>query len=255
MPRMYKISTFSRLLLYIVVLGSPLTVPASITQDSIIMLPAHAAEPENTLYYKERKFDEGFQDNYSGSDFEYEKTVPKSDWDRFKEWLIRFLNRLFSSSGDAPEANWLVILIRILAFAAIGLVVYFIVRAILNKESLWIFGRANKKIAAHDLAEENIHEMDFATLVTDTTRSGNYRLAVRYYYLWLLKKLSNRELIQWHWDKTNSDYLYEINDKGLKKDFEYLSYVYDHSWYGGFPVDEKAFQKAEKAFQKTLNTL
>ncbi|MEL1244094.1 DUF4129 domain-containing protein [Flavobacterium sp. DGU11] len=245
----------NKILLYILLLGSPLCISGATTQDSI-MAPVVTAQAAETVYYKDRKFDKGLKEKYSDREFQYEtKTVAKSQWERFWEWVGRVIDRIFNFGDKTQKADGFTIFIRILAFGVIGLAVYLIARAILNKEGYWIFGRGNKKIAAFDISDENIHEMDFRKLVDETKQTGDYKLTVRYYFLWVLKKLSNREIIDWHWDKTNSDYLYEIRDNKLKKDFEYLSYVYDYSWYGDFPLDEKAFEKAEKAFQKTLNTL
>jgi hypothetical protein len=204
--------------------------------------------------FEERSFTPGYKEKYTDDEFVYErKSTGKSQWERFKEWLAEVLRDLFSFSDSASKGT--TIALRILAAIIILAVVYFIVRAILNKEGMWIFGKNRKKIHVEDAIAENIHVMDFNKLVNETKASGNYRLAVRYYYLWLLKKLSLREIIDWHFDKTNSDYLYEITDSRLKKDFEYLSYLYDYSWYGEFPLDETSFAKAEKAFQKTINTL
>jgi hypothetical protein len=209
---------------------------------------------QDTVVFENLSFSESFRDKYSGREFIYEhKSANKSQWERFKEWLSKVLNDLFSLSDSANKGT--TIALRIVAAIIVLGAVYFIVRAILNKEGMWIFGRNHKKIQVEDAIAANIHEMDFNQLVNETKEKGNYRLAVRYYYLWLLKKLSLREIIDWHFDKTNSDYLYEISDNRLKKEFEYLSYLYDYSWYGEFPLDEASFSKAEKAFQKTLNTL
>lgn len=207
--------------------------------------------------YTDRSFAPGFDDKYKGDpEFTYETKIrTKTLWDRFWEAIGNFLDSLFSSGDKATSTSAFEIFMRVLAFILIGFVVYMIARVILKKEGMWIFGRSGKKIVGTDVTVENIHELDFAKLTEETKNEGNYRLAIRYYYLWVLKKLSNREIIDWHWDKTNSDYLYEIKDNALRKDFEYLSYLYDHSWYGEFPIDSNAFAKAEKAFRKTLNTL
>lgn len=208
------------------------------------------------LVYKDRKFAKNFKDKYTDSDFTYEtKTQAKSQWDRFLEWLRRLIDNIFSVGNETQGTSAFTIFMRILAALIIGFAIYMIARALLNKEGMWIFSRSRKKITVQDIYEENIHQMDFNQLTEKTKNDGDYKLAVRYYYLWLLKKLSDREIIDWHWDKTNRDYLYEIKNNTLKKDFEYLSYVYDYSWYGDFPLDESAFLKAEKAFRKTLNTL
>lgn len=238
-----------------------------IQQDSVIIenfVEADVAKEVDTVelppaehVYTDRSFTPGFGDKYKGDpEFTYETKVrAKTLWDRFWEAIGNFFDRLFSSGDKATTTSAFEIIMRILAFLIIGFVVYMIVRVILKKEGMWIFGRSGKKITGSDVITENIHELDFSQLTEETKRDGNYRLAVRYYYLWVLKKLSAREIIDWHWDKTNSDYLYEIKDTTLRKDFEYLSYLYDYSWYGEFPIDSDAFTKAEKAFRKTLNTL
>jgi hypothetical protein len=248
----------TNILLYLLLLGSPLCTSAQAGRDTIIQTvtaPA-ATQAVPVPVYVQRKFDPKFKERYDSSEFNYHtKIAAKSAWTRFWEWVGDILRQIFSFGDKAQSAPLFVILIRLLAILLIGFVVYLIVRAILNKEGMWIFGKSGKKITVSDLGEENIHEMNFSDLIANTKKDGDYRLAVRYYYLWVLKKLSAREIIDWHWDKTNSDYLYEIKNDALKKDFEYLSYVYDYSWYGDFPVDEYAFARAERAFLKTINTL
>jgi hypothetical protein len=234
-------------------------------QDDIEYIDSLATVPEEDTVvstfkyvppvYTERKLDENFKKKYEDEDFVYEKKAKaKTWWDRFWEAVGRFFDWLFSSDGKKQSTSALIFK-RIFAGIAILFVVYLIARAILNKEGMWIFGRSRKNINAQDITGEDIHQMDFQRLVAQTKMAGDHRLAVRYYFLWLLKKMSDREIIDWHWDKTNSDYLYEIKNLNLKKDFEYLTYVYDYSWYGDFPLDEKAFAKAERTFEKTLNTL
>ncbi|MGQ2982689.1 DUF4129 domain-containing protein [Flavobacterium sp.] len=246
----------NKILIYIFLICAPFTVATATVQDSIVFKEVKAL-PVNEVKHKERNFKEGFKDDYTGSEYQYEPKVEqnKTALDRFFEWVAMWLERLFAPSPNSGKMSAMGIFGRVVAFLLLGVAVYFIARAILNKQGYWIFGRASKKINAYDVDDEDLNEMDFASLISETRQSGNYRLAVRYYYLWLLKKLSAREVIQLHRDKTNSDYLYEIRDKGLKDEFRYLSYVYDHSWYGEFSLDEAAFEKAERAFRKTINVL
>ncbi len=246
----------NKLFFYILIAFAPVQLSAQETvTDSIstvTFVPVDAA-----TVYTPRNFEPGFKERYTGNDFVYErKAVAKSGWERFKEWLANVLDEIFSFGDGAQRTPTYAFIIRIAGIIILLMVVYFIVSAILGKEAnLWIFGRSRKNIAVQDIHQENIHQMNFAQLVEETKQNKNYRLGIRYYYLWLLKKLSNREIIDWHWDKTNTDYLYEIKDASLRKDFEYLSYVYDYSWYGEFDIDETAFRKAEKAFIKTINSL
>lgn len=211
---------------------------------------------DTTVVYAQREFRDNFKESYTDDDFEYEpKTQAKNAWDRILEAINDFFRKLFGTGNKSESSGIGTFLTYLVAGTVVIFAVYMIARAILDKESAWIFGKSRKNIAVQDIDGENIHEMNFPVLVEDTIATGNYRLAIRYYYLWLLKELSEREIIEWHYDKTNSDYAYEIKKESLKKQFEYLSYVYDYSWYGEFPISENAFAKVRKAFRETLNTL
>lgn len=253
----------NKYILYLFFLSFSLSLSAATLQDST-MVETFVPDTDTVetvvadappLVYKARHFG-NLKDKYNSPEFKYEtKASAKSSWDRFWAAVARFFSELFSFGDRTTGTSAFGIFMKVLAFIIIGGVVYMIVRIILNKEGMWIFGRSHKNISIQDVTEEDIHLMDFRQLTEETKRTGDYKLTVRYYYLWLLKRLSDREIIDWHWDKTNSDYIYEIKNTMLRKDFEYLSYVYDYSWYGDFPLDESAFAKVEKAFLKTLNTL
>jgi len=80
-------------------------------------------------------------------------------------------------------------------------------------------------------------------------------LATRYYYLSLLKRLSQKGLITYDKDKTNTEYKFELQDKQMRKKFSYLAYVYDYVWYGEFPVDESKFSTIETNYKTFLQTI
>ncbi|WP_159799755.1 DUF4129 domain-containing protein [Flavobacterium sp. MK4S-17] len=246
----------NKLLLYIFLFTCTASSFSQPITDSV--QPTETVYPVYTdsVYYSKREFTPGFKEKYNDTDFVYEnKAKVTSLWERFKTWLGNLLNDIFSFGDNTQRTPWFAVVVRLLAGLIILFVVYLIVKALLNKEGMWIFAKSGKKINIQELTEEDIKTTDFGKLVEETKANGNYRLGIRYYYLWLLKKLALREIIDWHWDKTNTDYLYEIKDSSLRKDFEYLSYVYDHSWYGEFEIDESAFAKAEKAFRKTINSI
>jgi len=126
----------------------------------------------------------------------------------------------------------------------------------MNGEGRWVFGKSSdKKVINYDEIEKNLHLVDFEKLIKEATKSGENRLLIRYYYLWLLKKLSEKELIDWDVEKTNSDYLYEIKSEKLRDEFAYLSYLYNYIWYGEFVLEEKTLAKSVKSFEKTIKSL
>ncbi len=204
-----------------------------------------------------RKFDTKLKQKYNDSDFEYEeKTKEKNAWDRFKEWLAGILRNIFSFTSDETSMNFVGLLMKFFAIIIIGFVVYLIVKAILNKEGKWIFGKnSDKKVINYSDVENNLQLVDFEKLIEATLLSGEKRLTIRYYYLWLLKKMSAKEIIVWDLEKTNSDYLREIKNPTLKKEFNYLSYLYNYIWYGEFELDEETFIKAKTAFETAIKSL
>ena len=129
-------------------------------------------------------------------------------------------------------------------------------KVVLNNEGQWIFGKSTtKKIINHDDIELNLQHVDFEKLIASTLKSGNQRLAIRYYYLWLLKKMSEKHIIEWNPEKTNSDYLYEIQIQSLKNEFSYLSYLYNYIWYGEFEITEASFDTIKKTFDTTIQSI
>ena len=209
----------------------------------------------DSIEYNQRNFESSFQDTYKGDEFNYEPLVEVKElsaWEKFWESVGRFFADLFDFGGVGNSMSGLQILFKIIAVIVIVFVVYLIVKVIINKEGGWVFSKSAKKIDVLENVEENIHTINFNKIVKDAVQNKNYRIAVRYYYLWLLKSLSDKDIIEWDIEKTNADYLNEISNLETKKNFQFLSYIYEYSWYGEFDLTEDDFKKAEKAFQKNI---
>lgn len=232
-------------------------------QDSLVK-----AERKNIVYtekdikidsskIEELRFEPSFKEKYNSDDFVYEeKTKEQNFWDRFKEWLSSILEKIFGFTNNKSAMNVVDILLNTLAVFIILFVVYLIVKSILNKEGKWVFGKnSDRRLINYDEIEKNLHLVDFEKLIQQSIQSGEKRLTIRYYYLWLLKKMYAKQIIEWDAEKTNSDYLYEIKNETFKNDFAYLSYLYNYIWYGEFEIDEIAFEKARKAFEKTIQSV
>lgn len=204
-----------------------------------------------------KAFAKNFKNKYTDKEFIYEfKTPEKNAWDRFKEWLANFFKNIFNFTDGKSAANFVNILLRTIAIVIVIFVIYLIAKAIMNKEGQWIFGKnSDKKIINYDEIEKNLHLVDFEKLIQKSLESDEKRLTIRYYYLWLLKKMSEKQIIEWDVEKTNSDYLYEIKNEAQKEDFAYLSYLYNNIWYGEFELDETTFAKARNAFEKSIQKI
>ncbi|WP_291087636.1 DUF4129 domain-containing protein [Flavobacterium sp. BFFFF1] len=193
------------------------------------------------------------KEKYSGADFIYEKrSAKKNAWDRFVEWF----NGLFESNTSKNTQDTIDMVKTFGAGLLILFVVFLIVKSVMNKEGRWIFGKnSDKGIIRHEEIEKNLLLVDFEKLIRETKISGERRLTIRYYYLFLLKKMATQGFIAWDPEKTNSDYLRELVDPQLKTKFDYLSYLYNYIWYGEFEIDEDALQRAEQAFEQTIKSM
>jgi len=201
-----------------------------------------------------RSFDD-LKEKYNDSEFVYERSKQSSGWwSRFKQWLSDFFKDLFNIQDAGQSSRIVDYMIKIGAALIILLVIYFIYKAVINDEGQWIFGKSSDKniIPVTDI-ESNIHQTDFKALIAEAESKNNYRLAIRYYYLWLLKQLTVEEIIEYDVEKTNSDYQYEIKSKDISEKFAYTSYLYNYIWYGEFSVDQNQFSKAKNAFTNFLN--
>jgi hypothetical protein len=203
-----------------------------------------------------RQFDD-VKEKYQGDDFIYERNLENSGWwTRFKQWLNDLFRDLFNLNNAGQASKATDIALKIGGVLIFLLVIYFIFRAVMNDEGKWVFGKSSDKsiIPVIDI-ENNIHATDFKDLISTAEQNNNYRLAIRYYYLWLLKGLTNAEIIEYDVQKTNSDYFNEIASKQVKDEFSYTSYLYNYIWYGEFDVNEQEFSKAKTAFVKFLNSI
>ena len=195
---------------------------------------AFAVQTEADDTIKVRQFDDDLSKKYSSDEFIYVDPEPIQKKTENYSWL--------DALGDFFGNAFPVIIILI--------AVFIIVRVLINREGFWVFGKSpDKAVKALDLVdEEEIENLDIDLLLSKALEDKNYRLAVRYYYLNTLKKLSAINLITIDKDKTNSDYLFEIKDLNSRKEFSKLSYIYDYVWYGEFKLDDVRFQQIQKAF-------
>ena len=213
-----------------------------------------SADSESVI---KRTFVKGFQKKYTDKAFVYQfKTPEKNAWDRFKEWLAHIFKNIFRFTNNQTSLNFVEILLKTIAILIVVFVIYLLVKALMNKEGQWIFGKASdKKLIHYTEIERKLQLKDFEDLIRNTLTNGEKRLTIRYYYLWLLKKMAHQQWIEWDIEKTNSDYLYELQTQSRKDDFAYLSYLYNYIWYGEFDLDQTTFEKAKAAFEKAIKSM
>lgn len=189
-------------------------------------------------------------------DYEIIESNP-TRWDDFKTWVGNLFQRLFELIFGVEEAvGMLAAFLRILPYLLLALLLFLLIRFFLNVNASATSGK-HRGEAFVGLSEEEhiIKNEDIQLLIQKALEDKNYRLAIRYSYLYILQLMSDKELIDWQMQKTNHDYLAEIKKPDLQKSFSKITRIYDYIWYGDFAIDEVKYQKAEAAFSQLQKLL
>ncbi len=212
----------------------------------------------DTSEIKQKKFDADNLDTYkSDKDFNYNVkkrkiTFIERIWDWFKRVFFKFLSWLF---GNKAATGILAVIVRVLPYLIAAIVLFLLLKFFLKVDmNSIISGKTDKAVVSLTDEEELIKNEDLTKLIQKAIEQKNYRLAIRYYYLLALQKLSKHEFIEWQQEKTNEDYIKEIKQELLKSKFASSTYLYDFVWYGNFDINELEFVKVEAEFNE-LNKL
>lgn len=202
---------------------------------------------------EEKYLNEGaLEDFRNQEDFIYDKERPPTNnswWDRFWYKVRRFLSDLFSVETDF---SWW----ALLKYSFFALVIAFIIRKLFGADLRTLFyNKAEINSIEYETISENIHELDYTKDIQEAIQQGNYRKAVRLYYLKSLKVLADKEIIKWKLDKTNGDYRREVSQSDYAHSFGEITRLFDYVWYGEFPVDKPLFDETEQKFQRFIQTI
>ncbi|MGD1843143.1 MAG: DUF4129 domain-containing protein [Thermonemataceae bacterium] len=194
-----------------------------------------------------RHFNESELSDYkSDSDYNYDREKAKRSftwWDKFKRWFAdKFFKSLFGES-DASE-RWILYLLLAIV------IIYVILRFLKADLSSLLSTRKNKQQElTYEDVSSNIQQVDFDLLIQKAIKDRQFDLSVRFMYLKSLRLLSDKNLIDWQPDKTNIEYLYDLNVKPTLQDkFRSISLFFDYTFYGDFDLSEDLFYKLKPTF-------
>lgn len=172
-------------------------------------------------------------------DFTYFKDpeFTKTLWERLKEWIMKQIYSLFEL--DSKGVAWTTFQYLLIAFAILALIF-----AIYKTEikGLFLDSKKSKSIQFSESVED-INTIDYEKMIEEALENKNYRFAIRLNYLRTLKLLSDKGLINWKVDKTNHDYLSEINNSVLKSQFQNLTNNFETIWYGGLQINQTNYSE------------
>ena len=194
------------------------------------------------------QFKENIKERYSGSDYNY--SINDTDGVNLVQVVFRkFFRWLGDVFGFDIDVNYEVLEYIVYGLLGIG-ALYLLIKFLLQSPMSSVFRNETKNIDTLNFTEETLIVTNFDKLIKKALKDNNYRLATRYLYLKSLQALSKNEIIKWNYDKTNSEYINEIQNKHTKDLFKRASYIYDYVWYGEFPIDETNYSQNVSIFNQ-----
>ncbi|NAS32885.1 hypothetical protein GTQ40_18040 [Flavobacteriaceae bacterium R38] len=202
-----------------------------------------------------RNFDSNFKERYKGRNYNYEGAIitRKNKTSQKKGEDAPYKDEVPADTEESSSYNFNGVFMPFAIIVLIFAVIY-LIHIMLNDGGGGLFtSRRAKKLQDDDESITDIIQgSNLEALIKKAEENEDYRLAIRYNYLSVLKKLALQGVIKYEDEKTNSEYQNEIEDKSLHKRFSYVSYLYNYIWYGEFHVNHHQYQKAKSNFTLLL---
>ena len=180
----------------------------------------------------------------------YETNIFKRYWNAFKRWLNNALGTT-SQSGLDTILFYLAIILAILGL------IYHLMKSSYNNpwhRKLVREGEASVVIINDEgsghLIKSKIEELE---------TKGDLRQALRFRFIYAVWKLNDRGIIDWQPEMTNYNILRRISSPQIKTAFKSLVSIYEHIWYGDYPIGTPhqyaAFQSEFESFHEKIKLL
>jgi len=127
-----------------------------------------------------------------------------------------------------------------------GIIVWYLVYS-----NVGFFARRDSAIDTGENAPEetdDIFSINYPLQIEKAGAAGNFRLAIRFLFLRLLRDLAQKNVIQYRQGKTNFEYLVQLHPTVYYKDFFRLVRHYEYAWYGKFEINSDTYNLVKKDF-------
>jgi len=161
----------------------------------------------------------------------------------------RYRQKNQSTSGGGGM-SWLSYL---LAFLLVVLLAFLIYQLFLKSS----FDDKGQKIASsfEDVEPTQIPKSELELLLEKALKENDFRSAIRIYFIFIIKDLSEKEWIRWEKKKTNFSYLIEMRNKPQYNSFNETVSIYELVWYGNYTIKKEDYKNIEPQFKSLLNSL
>jgi hypothetical protein len=201
------------------------------------------------LNYSDKKKDEKTQNNKEGED------RPKSEnEDEVTE------NRQNNTSYSSPDWGLnLGPLVQMIVIAGViillALLIFLVIKSGLFQSNTSIKQSSISGAELLENIEDNLHESDLDRALRLALEANDYRLAIRIYYLTIIKELSLKDMIKWKRDKTNGQYVREMLEKPEGAAFRSLTVSFERAWYSNETIMLKHFEALNPQFQSFISAI
>ncbi|MBK9487712.1 MAG: DUF4129 domain-containing protein [Haliscomenobacter sp.] len=198
----------------------------------------YLAEPIETQHFDENTWNSSIE----GLDYTIKRKAPPPVKAKKKRW-----------NGEWPKlGQGILVALKVIAILLLALILALIIRHYFNAPR----NIAVSKIALEDMSIEDIEahleETELNPFIRKAIDQNDYTLAIRLYYLEMLKQLSNQKVIHWRKNKTNRQYLQEMAHSTLLGDFRILTLIFERVRYGGMELNKPEFEEIEPNFTSFL---
>lgn len=241
-----------KFLFLIFIFCSSLSGPSVVAQDSVknkieeIKYPTEPAP--DPVDFNEEKI-ESLKDS---PEFNYERDTEISWWTKFKRYVsLKWNNFLHWLFGDYETGGLLAYFLSLLPYLLLLAIIIL---------AAWLFSKINpqnivqKKTKSPgvilDEEERIVKTENIDILIKKAEEEKQFRLAVRYNFLLILRKFDEKGEIDYQSSKTDEDYLAEIKQEKFLDQFRRLIRIYEFVWYGKNEPTSAEYQKISIRFEK-----
>jgi hypothetical protein len=155
-------------------------------------------------------------------------------------------------SGPSPSIFDLGLVKLIVWGLAIFAVLFILYQLLAGQQNLFY---RNKKL--EEAVEDNLTDtrgLSPLILSQQAAARGDYRMAVRYNYLYILQLMGEKGLVVLQPQKSDAHYQAELRGKPPASDFSIITLQYEYVWYGEFSLNADQYQGIAAGYRKFIET-
>ena len=224
---------------------------ASSAQDSREMDREQWKEIKERIRYG-KKDPQGTGKKWTYSDIEWEKLRSEEGEEEKQYEERRVAQRTINRNNTPPRSNlsfssgWATFFYILIAAILLAIIAYLIIKNYKKNPKV-------EKVSFEEELEKSPQEIsitELQRLLQQALKDENFREAVRIYFIFILKELSERKWIDWKKDKTNLSYLREMRSRKEFPLFKTAVNIFDVVWYGNDHLERSAFEVFEPELKK-----